>query len=315
MSALTRGAFVAGSLAAATAPALAADLTTVRVAGSPDSDIVGAMWGVKSGIFQRDGLDVQITRMNSGSAVVAATIGGSVDIGKSSTLNLINAHLKGVPILVEAVSSIYSSDHPTLAFVVGKNAPFKTARDFSGKTLAVASLGDLFGLATIAWLEANGAEPKSIKTVEIPTNVAATAIAEGRVDGATMVYPILADAVQSGKCRIFGYPYDIVAKKFGVTFYFCTKDYAAKNADLLARFRKDLATAVSYAMAHRDEMVPLASQYTGIDPQLVRATPDILAVGLDPNMIQPLIDFAAKNKLIANAFPAAEMIDPAALRT
>ena len=76
---LSRPAFLAASLAAVAAPALAADLTTVRIAGTPDADLVGALWGAHSGLFARAGLDVQVQRLNSGAAVSAGVIGGSVD--------------------------------------------------------------------------------------------------------------------------------------------------------------------------------------------------------------------------------------------
>jgi len=119
----SRPAFLAGGMAACAAPAFAADLTTVRVAGTPDADIVGALWGVRSGIFQRAGLDVQVQRLNSGSASTAAVIGGSIAIGKSSNFGLLAATAKGVPPVMEAVGDIYDAHAPNPGFDLAKNGP------------------------------------------------------------------------------------------------------------------------------------------------------------------------------------------------
>ena len=42
-----------------------------------------------------------------------------------------------------------------------------------------------------------------------------------------------------------------------ITAYFTTADFAAKNAEVLQRFRKALFEAGAYANAHPREMVPV----------------------------------------------------------
>jgi ABC-type nitrate/sulfonate/bicarbonate transport system substrate-binding protein len=121
------------------------------------------------------------------------------------------------------------------------------------------------------------------------------------------------DAVATGKVRIIGRPFDAIAKHFGITYYFCTRDYATKNADVLARFRRGVAQAAAYAMSHQSELVPLAMEYTGLSRTQVEDSPVLIGSGADPQMLQPVIDFAAKYKSIPNGFPARELFDPAAL--
>jgi ABC-type nitrate/sulfonate/bicarbonate transport system substrate-binding protein len=104
MPALSRSGFVAaaGAFALAPARAPAQGLTPLRVAGSADEDIVGTLWGIQSGIFPKYGLDVSVQRLNSGSVVSAALLGGTIDIGKSSSFGLVLGHAKGVPFVIEA---------------------------------------------------------------------------------------------------------------------------------------------------------------------------------------------------------------------
>jgi ABC-type nitrate/sulfonate/bicarbonate transport system substrate-binding protein len=91
---LTRRAVLAGIGASLATPAAAraqaaADLITLRLASSPADDTMPVIYAQQSGAFRRAGLDVQLTRATSGSAVAAAVAGGSLDIGKSSTVSIV----------------------------------------------------------------------------------------------------------------------------------------------------------------------------------------------------------------------------------
>ena len=289
-------------------------LTKIRVAGSADGSIIGALWAAQSGIFQRYGLDVDVSRSNSGAAVSAAVIGGSLDIGKSSLLGLIEAHVKGIPLLLQAGASMFSSDTPTAGFIVAKDSPIKTARDLNGKTIACSALGDLFAIASWAWVDKHGGDWRSVKLTELPASAVADAIASGRIDAATLAVPTLQNSILSGKCRLLGDSCGAIAKRFISTSYFCTADYASKNADVLARFRKGLAEATVYANTHWNDMLPTISKYSGVELGVLAGTQrDVLGTALDAPLMQPLIDAAAKYKVIPATFPVREMIDPAVL--
>src|SRR5664279_538957 len=109
--------------------------------------------------------------------------------------------------------------------------------------------------------------------------------------------PILTDAVGSGKCRILGYPNDVIGKFSLVTAYFCTVDFAAANAPALRRFRKAMDESTAYAKAHRDEMNVLVAKYTGVDLKKLATMNVTLATSadlLDPRLTQPTLDMAAK---------------------
>jgi NitT/TauT family transport system substrate-binding protein len=292
-------------------------LTRIRIAGSPDQDIIGALWGQQSGIFRKYGLDVETARMNSGAVVAAALLGGSLEIGKSSMFGLITGHVKGVPFLIEAPAALYRSAAPDTALVVAKDSPIKTGRDLDGKTLSVPALGDFFTIANSAWIDQNGGDSRTVKFIELPHRAAAEAIAAGRIAAASLAEPILDDALASGKCRILGRSLDAIGKRFIVTCYFCASDYATKNADVLARFRKAIFEANAYANAHQREMMPIIAAYSGVDEKVIASMPQTVVGSLadlrDPGMIQPLIDAAVKYRAIPARFPAKELIDPAAL--
>lgn len=317
----SRGAFLASGLAtvaagALTAPAPAAGaLTTVRVSGPPDFDVVTLIWGQRSGLFARYGLDLQLQRLDSGSAVLAAVVGGSFDLGKSGAFQLIQGYLKGVPILLESVSATYSAHNASAGFVVAQNSGMTGARDLTGKTVAVPSLGSQLEYVISDWIDRSGGDSRNVKFVPLPEGTTSLAISAGRVDGATLVEPYLSEAVEAEHLKIIGRPYDAIANYFGVSWYFAGRDYAAKNADVLARFRRGLAEATTYVLAHKAQMIPLITEYTGSSrTSLEKILPSLtLGTGADPALLQPIIDFTARVKMIPSVFRASELIDPTAL--
>jgi NitT/TauT family transport system substrate-binding protein len=314
---LTRAAFLTGSLAALAGPALGAPtpppLTTIRIGESADVDVSSVIWQVPNNIFSRLGLALEGHRLNTGSAASAAVVGGSLDIAASSIFGLMLAHLRGVPFVLQSVQAVYDSARPATAFVVAKDSPITTPAQLNGATISTAALGDLFSIATSAWVDQNGGNSKTLNFIELPVPSAAPAIAAGRVAGALLVEPFLQDGIDRGLIKVLGYPYNLIAPRFGITYYFCTQSYAASNVDLLARFRRGFVQQAAYAQRHKNEIYALAAKLSGASLDSVKHIPFIVAAGLDVRMIQPVIDYAAKYKFIPKAFPASEMVDPNAV--
>jgi NitT/TauT family transport system substrate-binding protein len=310
---LRRALFLSTSAAfvCAPSPARAQSLTKLNIGSTASGDVVVALWAQQSGIFQKYGFDADVQRLNSSSAVVAAVLGGSLDLGRASLFSLIVAHAKGLPIVLEAPSALYRVTSPDAALVVAADSPIRSARDLNGKLLASASLGDLFSTMNAAWIDANGGDSRTVKYVELPGSATANAIVAGRVDAAMLADPALGEAVGSGKCRVLGHPEDVLGKVSMATAFFCSADFAAKNTASMARIRKAIDESATYAIAHPAEMIPVIAKFSGIDPKLV--VPAQLGRAsdlLDTQLTQPTIDVCAKYKAIPKAFPVREMIDP-----
>lgn len=313
-----RSAFLASTAAAVAVPnvILAQALPTLRVAGTASQDIIGTLYGIHGGVFRKYGLDVEYTYMGSGATVLAALLGGSLEIGKVVVFNLILAHGKNVPVLIEVPCAIYLADAPDAGTVVAKDSPIRNAADLNGKTLAVPALGDFFAVANMNWIDTNGGDSRTVKFVELSNRATVAALASGRVDAGTLVQPILGEAIAGGTARLLGYSMS-VSKEYAATAYVTTPSYAAQNADVLARFRRALSEASTYANGHRAEMIPILAQNTGVDPkEIARVSASTLGTAAqlrDSSLFQPVIDLAGRYKAIPKAFPYTELIDPKAL--
>ena len=239
-------------------------VANIRVGCTPQGDVTGVLWSEQSGLMRRSNIQTEIVRLNSGAAIAAALLGGSIEFGNVSMLSLINAHVRGLGLTIELPAAIYTSEvADAIALVVAKESNIQSGRDLNGKTVAVPALGDLFAIGSAAWIDQNGGDSRTVKFLELTARATADAIAAGRVDAATLAQPTLNDSLTSGKCRILGHAYNAIATRFVSTAFTCTTEYAAKNAALVARFRKAAAVGKAYANAHHVEMVPIIAKSTG----------------------------------------------------
>ena len=309
---MRRRPFLAAMTAASWFPsrARAQGLAKVRVGSTVTEEILGVLWAVDSGIFQRAGLDVEVEHSSNGTAISAAVLSGSLEIGKSSVIPLLAGHARGLPFVVETPGGVYVAAIANAALMVRKDSPLSTGRDFNGKTLAVPALGDLFTLGMSAWIDRGGGDSHTVKFLELPGPAQAAAIAAGRIDGAMMAEPLVSQGVSAGQIRILAHPYDAIASRFAETLFFTSADYAARNPVVLAAFRRAFAEGVAYVTAHRAEALPVYAKFSGIPVSvLASAIPNQTATALDPRLVQPVIDVAARYGVIQKAFPASELFD------
>jgi NitT/TauT family transport system substrate-binding protein len=285
-----------------------APTTTLRVASTANDDVTSLIYGIQSGLFRSAGLDVQFQQANSGSAVAAAVAAGALEIGKSSTIPLINAHARGIPFTTIAADSLHHDHRLDSALVAANDGP-RTAKELNGKLVSVAALQDTTWLATRAWSDANGGESKTIRFIEVPGSAVLSALAQGRIDAGTMSEPYITENVKSGKARLLGPYLDAVAPSWYLSLYFTTIDFAQKNPSVIARFQRVLNQAAIYCNAHQTETVAMMATVTGLDPALLaQVTRADFPTDLDAKYLQPVVKLAAKYKLIDKAFDAREML-------
>jgi NitT/TauT family transport system substrate-binding protein len=298
------------SLQAASAGAQTpATSATLRVASAADEDILGTVWAMQHGIFQKYGLDVDLRPSNSGAAVAAAVVGGSIDIGKSSLFSLIAAHAKGIPIVLIAAAGVYSSKFPAVGILVKTGSPIRTAKDLTGKSIAVQALDDQFAVSVKAWVDQHGGDSSTLKFIELPSSAATAAIVDGRVDAASFTNPNLSESLATGKVTSIGYPFDAIGSFFIQSGYFTTASYFAANRPLIEKFVRAINESSAYIDSHQAQTAETLATFTKIPLDVITHMARTgLNAKLDARNVQPLVDAAFKYKAIPANFNAKDMI-------
>lgn len=310
---LTRRRAIAAGLAFAAAPSAtsAQGLTTIKGAGVPEDGMTPALWAEHAGIFRAHGLDVQITAQRSGAATTAAVVGGAYQMGKASGMSIINARSHGLPVVLVFPGGIYRITNPHSGIIVKADSPIKTGADLNGKVIAVSALNDLYTIGADAWIDSHGGDWTSIKLVELPVRAVFDAVVTRRVDAGNTVDPFLRAALDTKKVRFLADTDSAIAPEFLETCWFTMSDYAQKNPQVIAAFRASLHEAAIYANAHHAQTVDVFAQFSGMQPDVVaRMSRQIYGTELTPQIVQPVINAAAKYKAIPQSFDARDFIAP-----
>ncbi len=316
---MKRSAWVAGiggSLLAAGSPAIVSPQpapVTIRVGGTPIDSAAPLVYAMRTGMFEKAGLKIDLTMMGSGNAVTAAVVGGALDIGLSSLVAIIQAHLRGIPLTVIAPGGLWIGAD-SAGVVVMNASPLRTARDFNGKTISTNSLQSLDTVAMQQWVDQNGGDSKTLKFFELPALTAVTALQQGRVDAAILGTPAYA-AAKAGGGRTVARIYDAIAKQFLLGVYLTTSSYVEKNRSAAQRFSRVIADASTYTRAHPDATIDDIAQLTKLDKDIIaRMERSRTGTTISAADIQPVIDASAKYSFIEKGFPAADLISEAAAR-
>ena len=212
-------------------------------------------------------------------------------------------------------SILLTSDRPTTQTVALKSSPIKSGRDLTGKTIGSTSVSDMNSAATLAWIDSTGGDPKSVKVIEVPASTATAVLEAGRADAVTLNEPAVGAALASGQVRVIAHPYDAIARRLQASGYAVMRPYAEKNADALGRFARAMHEAQVYTNSHMAETVDIVAGYTGIAPDVIAHSVRMIDPEyIDVKDLQPLIDVLAKYGYLSNAFNAADIISPAALK-
>jgi ABC-type nitrate/sulfonate/bicarbonate transport system substrate-binding protein len=86
-------------------------------------------------------------------------------------------------------------------------------------------------------------------------------------------------------------------------------DWATAHQDLVKAFARVMVDAARYTNAHHAQTAPLVAEATKIPQATIEQMTRVdSALSINPAMIQPLIDAAAKYGLLSRSFPATEVI-------
>jgi NitT/TauT family transport system substrate-binding protein len=308
-----RGALLAAVLAVSlgTPPANADAPVTIRVGAGANDTVSNLFDAVALGYFKSRGLDVQIQMMTSGASEAAALAGGALDIAESNVVSMSAAHLRGIPFVFIAPGAQYVTTSPTTLLVCPKTSTIKSGKDLNGKNFGVVALADLSQLGPVTWIDSTGGDGLTVHYVEMPAAGMAAALDRGTVDAAMIPEPALQIALAGGTAKVCAKAFDSVAPAFMLNGWITTGDWLKKNPDVARKFRDAMLEASRWANKNHKASAEIFKQYSKAPPEIIdtmtRAT---FAEKLDPDLVQPVINAAAKYKFIDHPFPAADILAP-----
>lgn len=296
------------ALLAASAPAggRADELPVIRLGMSPVETEAGVYYAEELGLFRKAGISVEVTNFAGGAAITAGIASGALDVGAANPLSLANAFLRGIPVKVIASGSLYSTASPQSLLVISPAKAAPAPSELNGKVFCGVSVGGMDQLAVDAWTDKMGGDATTIKFVEVPPAAVPEALAQGRVDLCVLAEPALTPAIADKRVKPISKVYGVAyGNRFTMALFFSSNTWLAANPALAKKFVGALTDAQVWASTHPEQAAVILEKYTKL--HLPRAQM-IVSKTLDPGIVQPILDAAAKYKLIPRPMNAEEFL-------
>ena len=265
--AMTTAVLLATACGSSTPKQTASSTTKVTVGVIPIVDVAPIYLGKQRGFFASRGIDLTMSSGQGGAAIVPGVVSGQFQFGFSNLTSLLVAQTQNVPLTVVA-SGVASTGVAGADFggvVVKADSPIQTAKDLSGKKIAVNTLKNIGDTTIRESVRKAGGDPASLHFVEIAFPQMAAALDAGQVDAVWVVEPFLATIKAHGG-RVVAWNFVDAAANLTIAAYFTSTHTAKSNPDLVKRFRDAIDESLRYADANPSAVRDALTEYTQIDP-------------------------------------------------
>jgi NitT/TauT family transport system substrate-binding protein len=281
---------------------------TVAGVGTP-----GVYAALDQGYFKEAGLDVDVQVLAGGPAILAAIVGGSLDIGYGDIFAWTAALANGqkIKLLTPANGASLKIPAPgsNQSIVVRGDSNIKSAADLAGKSIAT-SPTPLQRVTTKRWLEKQGVDPKSVQLVSVSAIPALNAtLKSGNVDAILGSDPFVQLAEKEFKAVVIAEPLNDLPDDTTIAAIYASEDFLSKHPEIarkfVAAYRKGAKYFLSASQAERGRVVEKFGQIKLSD--LAKSIPDI-AETFHYNLIQEgPINVGATQKWVETGYRLGEI--------
>ena len=284
--------------------------TKLHIGYAPGPDWTAAYIAKEYKLFEKHGLDVEMTLMPSVPAITAGLLSNSIDIGTLGIMSIVLSQDAGLPVTIVSAAMVVPTG-VRVGMVGRQNSGIKTAKDLAGKTVAVIALRSNLDIMINSWLVDNGVDLNSVKYIEASQTQMPELLKSGQVDAAILSDP----AYQRALSQASAYPlrdiWDGAPDGVPATAYLSSKEWAASHADTIARFRDALREASAIAKSDDMAVRKAIAKYNKLSEDIVATIPiPNLGVDLNPTGLDWLLGVLVKEKLLTNKPDRTAIVTP-----
>src|SRR5882724_915165 len=303
-------------LGALALPAAAGAAPMLRVGSIPIAGIVALYGAMDYGGLAAEGIEIQSTDFQSGTRIVEALAGGSLDIGLSATLSVLQAVQQGLDLVIVAPASFKAADNraPTSALVARKDAGIAGPAQLRGKTIAVNSLRSLDYLIAAEYLGRGGISPRDVTWQELSYPHIVPALDNARVDAAFVAEPFLSILRDGGRVTVLSTALDIIPGS-STASYTALRSWTQSRQAVLEAFLRGLRRGIDVCERDPQKMRDALVKHTGVKPALAQQIGlPVLRPTLRPVDLLPLMELARRHGLLVREVDIERLLSPGATR-
>jgi NitT/TauT family transport system substrate-binding protein len=266
-----RGWFLAVAVAAGVvlSPFAAVGQVRIKLGLLPFSESLAAVIADRQGYFKEEGLEVEISKFDSGAIAVPVLQSGRLDIVLSSTVSTIQAIEQGLDTMVLAPGAIVRTAPPdTTTAVLVRKGSIKSPKDLEGKRVAVNVINSTAWLHAVAFLEKRGVDRTAVRFSEVPFPQMNDPLLNGQLEAIVQVEPFRSALMATDKAEVAGWPYVETAPNTDITQYIALTPWVQKNRATAEKFVRAVIKGAKFAASNEAVTREINQQFTNLNPAL-----------------------------------------------
>jgi NitT/TauT family transport system substrate-binding protein len=267
---------IAGTAALAAMPgaARAQTLIPLKVGTLKQASLTVVWVAQQAGIFEKNGLKVELIEFRNGNEAISAQRGKFVDIVLAIPGSIMVAVERGFDLVVLSESEKAKGAPPDSGSMqVLADSPIKSIKDLVGKRIGVGNLNSQMHVAVNTVLRKNGVDPKQAQFSEVPFSSQFDVLKGKQIDVAAVLDPWTTQMRGSGLTRTIGWHYVESVPEQPIGWWVATRPYAEANKEACTKFGTAIKEAVDYMRADADRARKNVSAYTGLSLDLMKEMP------------------------------------------
>jgi NitT/TauT family transport system substrate-binding protein len=241
---------------------------TIGQRGNWDSAVVHL--GVKAGIFQRHGLDVESIYTSGSGETLQPVIAGSVDLGIAvGTLGAIAAYAKGAPVRIVGAQATGAADY----WYAKASSPIRSLKDTDGRTIAFSTNGSSTHSVVLAFIKEFGLTAKPTATGNPSSTL--TAVMTDQVDVGWASPPFGLREMSEEKIRLIARATDAsIVRGSTIRVIVANAQALAQRADAVSRFMQAYRESIDYMYGDDPGVIKDYAEFVNVPESLARRVRD-----------------------------------------
>jgi NitT/TauT family transport system substrate-binding protein len=228
--------------------------------------------GVRNGIFQKNGVEIEILNFGGAPRLNEALTAGSVDLGLHSGADMVLI-TKGMPTMAVAAMA---GPPLELTIFAGAGSGIEKPADLKGKKLSVSSITSLTGWLAAEFSRLQGWGPKGmelVQTGQVSASIAALAV--HNIDALSIDVGTALFMQRQGKGRLM-VKYGDYITDFHQYVISATNELIAERPDAVRGFLKGWFATIDFMAANKDNAVAIAADVQHVDPDIAAETYEVM---------------------------------------
>ena len=292
------------------ASAGAPEKTELTIGLLPLIDVAPMYIGIEEGLFEREGLTIDIQDVQGGAAAIPAMVAGELDVTMGAYPSTMTGVANGLDLRIIAECNRGAPDFTN--FVARPDSGLEgDPAALEGRKVALNTFATIAELTARSVIEDAGGDYSKVEAVEVPFPEMVPTLERGEVDAIFAVEPFDTIAQESLGAEVVSDAYVGQTEALPVAGYFVTDNFATNFPNTVAAFQRALIAATDIAAQDPDRVVEVLPTYSSLDAEAAATVtqPEFVA-RVDRDEIQRIVDLMVEFEFLEEPIELDEIVVP-----